>query len=204
MYKVIYKSDDFGRKGESATIVDYDGVRLYTIVFDNDELKEEYTCTEKDFTRIHYKVRGFEVCTGYGDVAIIPKRGSKHSAGYDFSTPNDELITEINAGETVKIMTGIKAYMLEDEYLAIHIRSSIGIKKNLILSNITGVIDSDFYNNEDNEGNICLAITNIGEYTQRLEPGERVAQGIFTKYLLADDDSATGERVGGIGSTGKQ
>jgi len=83
-----------------------------------------------------------------------------------------------------------------------HIRSSMAIKRHLALVNSTGIIDSDYYNNEDNEGHIMIALLNYGKETVSLEKGERVAQGIFSKYLITNDDDATGIRTGGIGSTG--
>ena len=110
---------------------------------------------------------------------------------------------EIQPGEMKLIPTGLKAFMNYDEYLAIHIRSSMAIKRGLMLVNSTGIIDSDYYNNEDNEGHILIAIRNMGHETVTLAKGERVAQGIFSKYLVATDDLATGIRNGGIGSTGK-
>ena len=91
-----------------------------------------------------------------------------------------------------------------DEYLAIHVRSSMAIKRGLMLTNSTGIIDSDYYNNEDNEGHIMIAVYNITDAPVTLEKGERVAQGIFSKYLLANDDDARGIRTGGIGSTGSK
>ena len=130
----------------------------------------------------------------------LPKRSTSHSAGYDFVCPNYAYIAP---GETIKIRTGVKAYMCSDEYLALHIRSSLGIKYNLALSNCTGIIDSDYYNNPDNDGEIIVAITNMGTKSYEIEPGERFVQGIFSKYLIADDDTADGSRNGGIGSTDK-
>ena len=144
-------------------------------------------------------MRKFEICKGYENKATLPKRGTKYSAGYDFYTANDSPI-EIGAGETVTIPTGIKAYMNNDEVLLIHVRSSVGIKRGLILANITPVIDSD-YVNSPNEGNIILAIRNTTNETAIIQPKERLAQGIFMKYLTTDDDDASGERKGGIGST---
>ena len=139
--------------------------------------------------------RFFEVMKPYG---ILPKRATKKSAGYDFYVP-DEVILE--PGESKVIKLGIRAYMQSDEVLMIHIRSSIGMKRNTILGNVTGVIDSDYYGNEDNGGEICLCLKNIGDVPCYINAHERVAQGIFTKYLLTDDDHTENERVGGIGST---
>ena len=139
-------------------------------------------------------MRKFEICEGYENKATLPERGTKYSAGYDFYTANESPI-EISAGETVTIPTGIKAYMNNDEVLLIHVRSSVGIKRGLVLANITPVIDSDY------ERNIILAIRNTTNETVVIQPKERLAQGIFMKYLITDDDNASGERKGGIGST---
>nr|DAX47264.1 MAG TPA: deoxyuridine 5'-triphosphate nucleotidohydrolase [Caudoviricetes sp.] len=147
-------------------------------------------------------MRKFEVVTGYEEVAKLPKRSTKHSAGYDFHTTNS-LPVLILPQKTVVFDTGIKVSMESDEVLLMHIRSSIGIKRGLILSNCTGVIDADYYNNPDNEGHIRIALTNIGDVAQTIKPQEKVAQGIFMKYITTDDDVASGDRTGGIGSTGK-
>lgn len=144
-------------------------------------------------------MRKFEICEGYENKATLPERGTKYSAGYDICTANESPI-EIGAGETVTIPTGIKAYMNSDEVLLIHVRSSVGIKRGLVLTNATGVIDSDYVNGA-NGGNIIIALYNNSGYTQTIQPKERIAQGIFMKYLTTDDDNASGERMGGIGST---
>ena len=145
-------------------------------------------------------IRGFEVITAYEDKDIhLPTRKTTESAGYDLECA--EAVT-LAPGELKLIPTGIKAFMAYDEYLAIHIRSSMAIKRRLALVNSTGIIDSDYYNNEDNEGHIMIAVLNYGNEAVHLEKGERVAQGIFSKYLITNDDDATGVRTGGIGSTG--
>jgi dUTP pyrophosphatase len=95
--------------------------------------------------------------------------------------------------------------MQEDEFLGVHIRSSMAIKKGIRLVNNVGIIDADYYNNPDNEGHIMLALVNTGLEPIVLKKGERVAQGIFYKYLTTDDDKDTKkeDRSGGFGSTGK-
>ena len=144
-------------------------------------------------------MRGFEVVSSFEDAQInLPQRTTAESAGYDIECA--ETVT-INPGEVKIVPTGIKAFMAYNEFLAIHIRSSIGIKRHIMLANCTGIIDSDYYNNEDNEGHILLGLYNLGTEAVTLEKGERVAQGIFTKYLVANDDEANGIRRGGIGST---
>ncbi len=142
-------------------------------------------------------MRGFELVSNING-GIIPKRGSKASAGYDISIIEGALI---NPGSTHLFATGVKAYMQEDEYLALHVRSSIGIKKGLILANVTGIIDSDYYNNPSNEGHIMVAMHNTTSEPVSIEAGERVCQGIFSKYLIVENDQAVNERAGGIGST---
>ena len=142
-------------------------------------------------------MRKFEICKGYEDKATLPVRGSKGSAGYDFHIISPSRAV-IKPQETVKFETGIIAYMEDNEVLTMHIRSSVGIKRNIVLSNITGVIDSDF------KKPIIIALTNIGDKSQIIEPNERVAQGIFMKYLTTDDDNADAERTGGIGSTNNE
>ena len=148
--------------------------------------------------------RGFEyvkrIDRDIQKIIDLPKRSTGRSAGYDFTSPS---YVRIEPGQTKKIPTGVKAYMLANEYLAIHIRSSLGIKHNLMLANCTGIIDSDYYNNPDNDGEIIIAITNMGSEPYEIKFGERFAQGIFCKYLVADNDNARSERTGGIGSTDK-
>ena len=71
--------------------------------------------------------------------------------------------------------------------------------------NSVGVVDADYYNNPDNDGHLYIALYNRGQESVQLAKGERIAQGIFQKYLTVDDDVA-GEgaaRLGGWGSTGR-
>ncbi len=143
------------------------------------------------------KSRGFEQIKD-SKLGIIPKRATAKSAGYDFHTV--EQLT-IKPGQTVLAKTGIKAYMLDDEVLKVFIRSSLGFKKNLRLANSVGIIDADYYSNIDNDGHIMIALHNFGTNIQNIEVDERIAQGIFEKYLVVDKDLAEGERDGGFGST---
>ena len=130
----------------------------------------------------------------------LPKRSDAASAGYDLFTPIDVLIMP---GETKVIWTNVKAYMEPDEVLQIFVRSSIGIKKGIVLANGTGIIDASYYENESNDGNIGLALKNTTGQAIEINAGERLAQGIFTKYLIADTDEVMNtSRTGGIGSSG--
>ena len=93
--------------------------------------------------------------------------------------------------------------MEKDEVLLIYIRSSLGIRNGIGLANGTGVIDSDYCDNPDNEGNIIIALRNYGDVGYHFPAGSKIAQGVFVKYLNADADSVTAKRIGGIGSTDK-
>ena len=145
------------------------------------------------------KTRGFEKVSRIKEQIILPKRMTKTSAGYDFFSPEEITIAPT---ERVTIKTGIKSYFQEDEGLFIYPRSSLGFKHGIMLANTIGVIESDYYNNEDNEGEINIKLLNTSDKTFILKKGERFCQGIFKKFLLTDDDEAEGIRKGGMGSTG--
>ena len=82
-------------------------------------------------------------------------------------------------------------------------RSSNPKKKGLILANSVGVVDKDYYGNEDNDGHIMFAFYNIKEEDIEIKKGECIGQAIFEKYLITDDDKAEGIRMSGFGSTGR-
>ena len=151
------------------------------------------------------KVRGFEVAKGFEDKGInLPVRKTKCSAGYDIEAAEDCVIPSFKKGMAPTLVkTGIKAYMAEDEMLLLYNRSSNPKKKGLILANSVGVVDSDYYGNVDNDGHIMFAFYNIKDEDTQIKKGEAIGQAIFQKYLVTDDDVATGERMGGFGSTNK-
>ena len=93
--------------------------------------------------------------------------------------------------------------MQDDEMLLLYNRSSNPKKKGLILANSVGVVDKDYYGNKDNDGHIMFAFYNIKDEDVEIKKGEAIGQAIFQKYMIADDDMAQGERVGGFGSTRK-
>jgi dUTP pyrophosphatase len=152
------------------------------------------------------KIRGFEVVSDefrkYPNVEIqLPQRGDSRSAGYDFYAPCD---LEIYPNEKILVFSDVKAYMQEDEVLLLYVRSSLGIKCGVVLSNGTGVIDSSYYNNPSNNGNIGIALHNTSDRMVVIKQGDRIIQGIFMKYLVADVDCVIHEnRVGGIGSSNR-
>ena len=133
------------------------------------------------------------------DQIKLPRRATVSSAGYDFFAPYD--IT-LNPGETTTVATGIRALMPSDWVLLIYPRSGLGFKFRLKLNNTVGVIDAD-YSNSDNEGHIFVRITNEGDKVVQVAQGNGFAQGIFTQYLLTEDDDVTELRNGGLGSTTK-
>ena len=126
----------------------------------------------------------------------LPTRKTTASAGYDFFAIED---FEINPGETKKIPTGIKAKYPNDEVLMIVVRSSMGFKGNVRMCNQVGIIDSDFYNNSDNEGHIWIALQNHGDKVFKASAGDGIAQGIFIKYYCVDEDKVETKRTGWTG-----
>lgn len=129
----------------------------------------------------------------------IPKRSTKNSAGYDFESLYD---FTLKPNEIIKMPTGIKVAMNPDEVLFMIVRSSMGFKYNVRLVNQIGVIDSDYYNNLDNEGHMFIKLHNQGNLDYVVKKGDKICQGIFTKYLTVDDEEQIeNERLSGFGST---
>ena len=216
--RVVAYFDDYGK----GTIVDIDEYNNYAISFDEEIINgwgdEEYNITnghgwwlsEDDLELINKgentmsktKIRGFKIVSDNHrksqEEITLPTRGTSKSAGYDFYSPID---IEIQPNQKVCIWSDVKAYMQEGEVLLLFVRSSIGIKRGLRLSNSTGVIDSDYFSNEDNDGNIGIALHNYTDNVVTIEKGERVCQGVFIPFLVADNGNTDIERNGGIGST---
>ena len=130
----------------------------------------------------------------------LPVRKTKCSAGYDFIAIED---FEIRPGEIKKIATGYKAKFGCDEMLMLLVRSSMGFKYNVRMCNQVGIIESDYYNNPDNEGHLFVALQNEGNEIFRVKSGDAYAQGIFTKFLTCGEE-VTSIRTVGIGSTNKK
>jgi len=151
------------------------------------------------------KNRGFEVVTSYKDKKInLPVRKTKNSAGYDIEAAEDIIIPAYKFGtKPTLVPTGLKAYCKDDEYYMLVNRSS-GPKKGLIMANSIGIVDSDYYNNEDNEGHFYFQFFNFNKEDLLIKKGDAIGQVIFQKFLLTDDDHALGTRTGGFGSTDKK
>lgn len=162
----------------------------------------------------------------------LPSRSTKLSAGYDLQAAEDvtlpsfwqsliqyqlkslkqwihgeenKLPSEEDVLSVLKptlIPTGLKVYMPDDEYLQIISRSSNPIKRNIMLPNSVGIIDADYYNNPSNEGHIYVQMINYGLRPFHIHKGDRIAQGIFAKYLTIDNEIVSeNERTGGFGSS---
>lgn len=131
----------------------------------------------------------------------LPKRATVGSAGYDFYTP---CTINLEPGETVKIPTGIRVKINDGWVLKLYPRSGLGFKFRLQMNNTVGIIDSDYYNS-DNEGHIFCKITNDSNEGKNvsLKTGDGFCQGIFVEYGITVDDDVSDTRNGGFGSTNK-
>ena len=149
------------------------------------------------------KLRGFELVsqkqwdkdkmflnTELKDI-ILPTRATRLSAGYDIFSP---MSWRLEPNEDVQVRLGWKVYMQSDECLFIVPRSGLGFNFYTRLANTTGLIDSDYYNNERNEGHCWIKIRNEGKATLNISKGQAIAQGIFQRYLLADGDDFNDKR----------
>ncbi len=131
----------------------------------------------------------------------LPKRSTSGSAGYDFFTPVD---IHLEPNESITIPTGIKCQIEDRWFLSLYPRSGLGFKYQLHLATSVSIIDSDYYNNENNEGHIMAKLVNDGDKTVNIEKGSAFMQSVFLPYGITDDDNADGERKGGMGSTDKK
>ena len=151
------------------------------------------------------RLRGFEIAKGFENMGInLPERKTKCSAAYDIESAEDVVIPSFKKGmKATLVKTGLKAYMQEDEVLYLYAKSSGFGKKGIMLSNAAGVIDGDYYENEDNDGHIMFSIINMKDEDMVIKKGDAIGQALFTKYLKVDNDNATATRKGGFGSTSK-
>lgn len=160
----------------------------------------------------------------------LPVRKTKKSAGYDFEVAEDIVIpsyqtlmaqfgpditiptsgltleemaalTKTTKAKPTLVSTGVKCYLKEGYYLELSVRSSTPLKYWLILANSVGIIDGDYVDNPDNEGEIFFQIINLSPFPIALKKGDIIGQGILKRYGVVDEDSADGARVGGLGST---
>ena len=153
---------------------------------------------KKDWADTFYVTDGIEKI--YEDIKL-PKRATAGSAGYDFYVP---MAFELKPGETIKIPTGIRVKINDGWVLKLYPRSGLGFKFRVQMNNTVGIIDSDYYNS-DNEGHIFAKLTNDSneDKTVTVHAGEGFMQGIFVQYGITVDDEASAVRNGGFGSTTK-
>lgn len=161
----------------------------------------------------------------------LPVRKTKNSAGYDFEVAEDIVvpsynsvmcrfdysalsytggapslkmlaeITGTNNARPTLVSTGVKCHLEEGYYLELSVRSSTPLKYWIILANGVGIIDADYCDNPDNEGEIFFQVINLSPFPIQLRKGDIIGQGIIKRYEVADDDKAEGLRQGGFGST---
>ena len=173
----------------------------------------------------------FEKVKRFADADFnLPVRKTKNSAGYDFEVAEDiciptwtnqlmalakatpqpkepysldemaALTKQIKAKPTL-VSTGVKCHLEEGYYLELSVRSSTPLKHWIILANSVGIIDADYADNPDNEGEIFFQVINLSPFPIQLHKGDIIGQGIIKKYEVTDDDKAEGFRTGGFGST---
>ena len=143
-------------------------------------------------------IRKFEKVSRIKEVEL-PKRSTKKSAGYDFiNLERIEIPPYTMGSKPVLVPTGVKVYMPDDEYLMLVNRSSNPKKKFLVIPNSMGIIDADYVDNPNNEGEMMFTFYNLSDEPVVIEKGEKLGQGIFNKYYITDDDNAEGERKGGF------
>ena len=146
-----------------------------------------------------YQKENLDIHIGYEQIKL-PKRATKYSAGYDIFSVQD---FELRPRQTILLPTGIKAQLDSDKYLLIVPRSGQGFKFKVQLYNTCGIIDSDYYSNENNEGHIWVKLYNDSPEGKTLvvKQGDAICQGIISQYFVVDDDKSDKERIGGFGST---
>jgi len=188
--EVTYYAIDAKYDVEKVLLQSVDGVERKIIDF-NDEV-----------TLIFEAERGFEpvieIKREHTQDFIFPTRKTAKSAGYDFTSPIE---IDIDPDVIVVIPTNIKAFMEEDEFLMLSIRSGLSLK-GIEMCNAPGIVDMDYYSNVDNDGNIGFILKNSTKKTFKIRKGDRIGQGIFISYKKTHNDTASGERKGGMGSTG--
>jgi dUTP pyrophosphatase len=173
----------------------------------------------------------FEKVKRFADADFnLPVRKTKNSAGYDFEVAEDIVIptwtsqlialakatpqpkepysleelaalTKQTKAKPTLVSTGVKCHLEEGYYLELSVRSSTPLKYWIILANSVGIIDADYCDNPDNEGEIFFQVINMSPYPIQLRKGDIIGQGIIKKYEVTNDDLAEGLRTGGFGST---
>ena len=172
----------------------------------------------------------FEKVSKFAEVDInLPARKTADSAGYDMEVAEDVVIPSFYAHyakmcdeygpfaifnlndlaaitkrlgtKPTLVSTGMKCQLDKDTFLQLSVRSSSPLKYWLMMANGVGIIDADYYNNPNNEGEIFLQIYNLSPFNIQIKKGEAIGQGVILPYTTVEDDISAGERTGGFGST---
>lgn len=173
----------------------------------------------------------FEKVKRFADVDFdMPVRKTANSAGYDMVVAEDITIptwsshlmvlgkvspqpiggytldelaklTKQTKAKPTLVSTGVKCYLEPGYYLELSVRSSTPLKYWIVLANSVGIIDADYADNPDNEGEIFFQVINLSPFPIQLKKGDIIGQGIIKRYEVTDNDKAEGERTGGFGST---
>ena len=134
----------------------------------------------------------------------LPRRSTTGSAGYDFFAIEDVTIRPFKKDHRpVMVPTGVKVKIPNWTFLMLTNRSSNPGRLNLVIPHGQGIIDSDFYNNEDNEGEMAFSFYNVGDEPVHIKKGDKLGQGIIMPYYTVTNDDADGVRTGGYGSSGR-
>ena len=163
----------------------------------------------------------------------MPVRKTSQSAGYDMVAAEDyvipslplmceeaKLLWPVEVDEYVSleqmadftkkigfkptlVSTGMKCKLDPGSWLQLSVRSSSPLKYWLMLGNGIGIIDADYYNNPDNEGEIFFQIYNLSPFNIQIKKGDAIGQATILPYGITSDDVVMGERTGGFGSTSK-
>ena len=136
----------------------------------------------------------------------VPNAASLLATGTNFPEPVYDLaeVAKITKSYKIKptlVSTGVKCYLDPGYYLEVSVRSSTPLKYWLMMANGVGIIDADYADNPDNEGEIFFQLVNFTPWPIQLRKGDVIGQGIIKKYEITDDDAAAGKRLGGFGST---
>ena len=174
-------------------------------------IKFEKISKYKDCADLAYPVRKTEASAGYdftvAEDIVIPsyhnlmKNLSDYGKGFLFSLDEVAILTKKNYAKPTLVPTGMKCYLEPNTYLELSVRSSCPLKYWLVLAIGVGIIDADYCDNPDNEGHIYFQIINLAPFDILLKKGDIIGQGIIKPYLTTDNDTATGKRLGGFGST---
>ena len=132
---------------------------------------------------------------------VLPEYKTEGAAGMDLCAAIDEPI-ELKPLERKLIPTGLKIELEHGYEAQIRPRSGMSVKHGITLINCVGTIDEDY------RGEVCVAVVNISNEEYTIQPDERIAQMVITKYEQAKIEvvtelTDTNRGEGGFGSTGK-